>query len=334
MTRTIRTGLTQVTGALVLGSLSLLSVASDESTELARESLLEALAIIERDSIMGQSPDWAHLRARFERESTSISSSEDAHQHIRSLLDEVGDGHSFLMEPVDATRFSHGDDPAVTLPVGAWLSGRIAYLKVPGMPSAAPDAMRRYAVHTRGLITRYQRLRPAGWVIDLRGNPGGNLWPMLAGLAPLLGEGAHGYFIDADGEGSPWRIAADGVYDGGHLVLAVDGPIPRQHGSDRIAVLQDRGTLSSAEALALSFRGHENARTFGAPSGGLTTSNRNYTLPDGSVLFLATSWFADHDRQPQRTHITPDVAVPNVSEPAGWEDDAGIEAARAWLLAP
>ena len=29
----------------------------------------------------------------------------------------------------------------------------------------------------------------------LRGNGGGNMWPMIAGVGPLLGEGPLGYFI-------------------------------------------------------------------------------------------------------------------------------------------
>ena len=35
-----------------------------------------------------------------------------------------------------------------------------------------------------------------GWIVDLRGNGGGNMWPMLAGIGPILGEGIAGYFID------------------------------------------------------------------------------------------------------------------------------------------
>jgi len=31
-----------------------------------------------------------------------------------------------------------------------------------------------------------------GWIVDLRGNGGGNMWPMLAGVGPVLGEGVVG----------------------------------------------------------------------------------------------------------------------------------------------
>ena len=31
-----------------------------------------------------------------------------------------------------------------------------------------------------------------GWILDLRENSGGNCWPMLTGLGPLLGNGICG----------------------------------------------------------------------------------------------------------------------------------------------
>src|SRR5581483_10383003 len=39
---------------------------------------------------------------------------------------------------------------------------------------------------------------PCGWIVDLRGNPGG-LWPaMLAGLSPLITPGIVGGFVERD----------------------------------------------------------------------------------------------------------------------------------------
>src|SRR4051812_15802719 len=36
---------------------------------------------------------------------------------------------------------------------------------------------------------------PCGWIVDIRGNRGGSMWPMLAGVGPILGEGLVGEFI-------------------------------------------------------------------------------------------------------------------------------------------
>ena len=34
-----------------------------------------------------------------------------------------------------------------------------------------------------------------GWIVDLRGNFGGNMWPMLLSVEPLIGNGTLGYFV-------------------------------------------------------------------------------------------------------------------------------------------
>ena len=34
-----------------------------------------------------------------------------------------------------------------------------------------------------------------GWIVDLRTDGGGNMWPMMAGLGPILGEGIMGWIV-------------------------------------------------------------------------------------------------------------------------------------------
>jgi len=60
--------------------------------------------------------------------------------------------------------------------------------------------LRSYLQTYLKLITMtLQEMNPAGWIIDLRGNSGGNMYPMLAGLSSLLGEGVLGYDVYPDG---------------------------------------------------------------------------------------------------------------------------------------
>jgi len=47
------------------------------------------------------------------------------------------------------------------------------------------------------LHTSIRTLGEAGawdWIVDLCGNGGGNMWPMLAGIGPLLGDSIVGRF--------------------------------------------------------------------------------------------------------------------------------------------
>src|SRR5690348_5042975 len=49
----------------------------------------------------------------------------------------------------------------------------------------------RFETNLQRIIGDLDRYHPDGWVVDLRGNVGGNMWPMLAGIGPLLGENDH-----------------------------------------------------------------------------------------------------------------------------------------------
>ena len=48
------------------------------------------------------------------------------------------------------------------------------------------------------------------WVVDLRGNGGGNMWPMLGGLRPFFGEAGLGSFVSTAGQAPLWH-AGDAI---------------------------------------------------------------------------------------------------------------------------
>jgi len=65
------------------------------------------------------------------------------------------------------------------------LNGRVGYLWVRSYngPAQAPLADTLQAT-----IGRLENAGARGWIVDLRNNGGGNVWPMLAGIGPLLGD--------------------------------------------------------------------------------------------------------------------------------------------------
>ena len=61
------------------------------------------------------------------------------------------------------------------------------------------DGLLLYAADVRRILTDLSAQNPKGWIVDLRGNTGGNMWPMLTGIGPILGDGTVGSFVAADG---------------------------------------------------------------------------------------------------------------------------------------
>jgi hypothetical protein len=66
------------------------------------------------------------------------------------------------------------------------------------------------AARLRLLVIKVAKANPDGWIIDLRGDGGGDQWRPLVALGPLLEGGTVGYFKTAKG-GQPWIYTDNAV---------------------------------------------------------------------------------------------------------------------------
>jgi C-terminal processing protease CtpA/Prc len=161
-----------------------------------------------------------------------------------------------------------------------------------------------------------------GWIIDLRNNTGGNMWPMLAGLKPFLGDEPLGAFISREGTSPPWKAGQ-----------AVDVEPPgslRRLERAWAAVLTGPRTASSGEAVTISFKGRVRTRSFGQPTAGLSSANQAFQLPDGAAIILTVSIEADRTGKQYGEKVDPDEVIAALA-PGASEPDAALNAATAWL---
>jgi carboxyl-terminal processing protease len=166
-----------------------------------------------------------------------------------------------------------------------------------------------------------------GWIVDLRRDTGGTMWPMFQAIRAIVGEPPFGSFIDSSGARTAWTYptAGDGSESG--TVTALSHP----HGP--IAVLTSRLTAGAAEAIVVSFRGRPDTRSFGEPTWGTPTSSYFYSLADGALLQLTAAFDADRMGVEYRSRIAPDEAMPVDWARLGMPDDPMIVAAGTWIRA-
>lgn len=199
--------------------------ASEESPEgIAPEAaayLAEAISIIRDNAFRTDSVDWTSVRAAAFDSAAGSRVPVDTYRAIRYVLRSLGDHHSFLQLSEELRERERDRLRALGLledrPAGAsdrrplspfqsrrqpegHLHGtgrqRIARVVVP-RSGAMPTDEFGAAIHER--LAELASLEPCGWIVDLRGNGGGNMWPMLAGIGPLLGTEEPGSFIGRDG---------------------------------------------------------------------------------------------------------------------------------------
>lgn len=212
------------------------------------------------------------------------------------ILKRADTGHTFYKSAVEPKfvmqrKFECVATNTYDLPI---IPGHIGYLRVNGFNAPSEKAKLRYIKELHDEINRQKGNHVNAWIIDLRYNMGGNMWPMLAGVAPLLGNGIHGYFVKPDGSKTAW-----GTYDGrsflnNQFMIGIKENLVRDR-SLPIAVLSSEQTASSGESLLVAFEDKPNVRFFGKPSCGMSTANRQFNLSNGATLNITTAKMASRN---------------------------------------
>ena len=330
-------------GTAWFDALELRAVAMDAqppASAAATRYLDAALALMREHSLRRAEIDWPTLRAQALEHARGAATGGDAHLAVRFALRELGDRHSYLQSAA-ATRALATTAVAnartglpLTPPQARPLGENLAYVSVPGFAGGTPAQQVEFAEKLNDEIRANDGARVCGWVVDLRQNTGGNLWPMLAGLGPLLGDGELAVSVYPDGR----RVAVwhrDGQAGFGDFTqLRVRAPHRVADGMP-VAVLLGPATASSAEVLAVALRGRRATRSFGAPTRGLIAGNRIFTLADGASLVLTVAATSDGLGSVYAGPIVPDQVVAGGGPPSRAEKgaDETLAAAVAWLTA-
>src|SRR5262245_25680020 len=163
----------------------------------------------------------------------------------------------------------------LSLPLrGRVLSEGIGVIELPAFGASLTDQKKakeevdQFAERVQALIRELDQKDVTGWIIDLRLNGGGNMWPMLAGIGPILGEGEVGSFVGAR-ESSKWRYQDGQSMINQNVAAKVAVPYRLKKGDLPVAVLTDEFTASSGEAVVVAFKGRGKTRFIGMPTRGV-----------------------------------------------------------------
>ncbi len=289
----------------------------------------EALDIMQEHSINRHEIEWASFRQEAHAQARDAQTPADTYYAIRFAISELGDHHSGFMSPERTQEFQEGFPQAeIHEPRGKLLERGLGYVLLPGCCSGGGEAALEYATSVQQIIREIDAANPCGWVVDLRENTGGNMWPMLAGIGPVLGEGQAGAFVGPDGPQGVWGYTNGQSWLDDRTVIPVGASYRLQRAMPPVAVLTGHDTRSSGEAIVVAFRGRANTRSFGRETGGLSTANHMYALSDGACINLTVSVLADRTGHQYGEQIVPDQVLED-GQPG---EDPAFEMAIEWLL--
>ncbi len=313
---------------------------TSKSTCLEKANCLldEALVFMQKNYYRRDLIKWDSLACLVKARLNASGNCEDAYEAISWCFRQINESHSFIMPPERAAIYNN-PQPVLLNGMeltelvgeikGELLSDSIAYLTVPWVSTTDSLICTRIADSLQQLIARLDAGHVSKWIIDLRKNTGGNCWPMLAGIGPLLGEGTCGYFV-SDNEKIPIAYREGAAFQGRHIRCRVSHTGYRTRaGKNSIVVLTGHRTVSAGEIIALAFKGRDQVHLYGEPTAGMTTANATYTLSDNSMLVLSVCREADFTGRICEGSIVPDKIIR--SNTGNQEEDAIKCEAIRWL---
>lgn len=240
-------------------------------------------------------PDWPQQKKQAMRDLQSAKTYQDTYLILQKMAELLGGKHSHFYS---SSEIKKEKQALINLP-DIQLSDGVLKVKLPAFMG---DDRTRESYITRlrdGLNqTGYQAV-----ILDLQQNSGGDIYPMLAGLATLLPDDDLFQFIYKDGSKETFNLAQKGL----SKIVANPKKMAIKKRAVPIAILIDGQTASSGELTALAFKNLPNVKVFGQATAGYTSGNIPYPLYDGALLQLTTSRIQDRSGKIyENTPIEPD----------------------------
>ena len=270
-----------------------------------QQYLEEVVGIMQANSINRAAINWVDFKRNLLAQARGAKTIQQAYPAVLFAVVALGDKHSAFVpaSPVTGPEAPADQQPPVYLdePVPK----DIGYIRIPWVVGSQ-EKLDEYIANVQAQIKERDKRELKGWLVDLRGNMGGNMWPMLVGAGPILGEDTLGYFFDPNNTRAVWRYERGKALLDGEIKAETATYYTLKSANPVVAVLTDTLTASSGEAVAVAFKARKHTRSFGAGTCGVSTSRSRFYLSDGSVIYLTTAVFADRCLVPYGHSITPD----------------------------
>lgn len=275
------------------------------------------------DGYYADSPEWDAAVAEALPDLYAAETVPDTYRTLSRLTKVAGGVHSFFSTPAEVAGwerpYAAGQVPVPTVSY----DGSVGTVVVPGFSSGNQSEIDLYLGAAAEIFASQRARSTCRWVIDVTANFGGDLRVMLVALSPLLDDGVVEVFRERDGCTSDVFVDGNTVSRGeevwGRLPTA-----PAKLTTRPIGIVQSSATASAGESVIIAFTGQEGVKTFGSATGGFTTVNDGFELPDGAEVTLSFALMGDRDGNFFEGQIAPDKVV----SPA---DGSSQSLARDWV---
>lgn len=287
------------------------------SSVSATESLDLALDLFKTKAYRKDAVNWDMV----EENARKILKEKGESEAIEYLVTKLGDPHTSY-RPKNVTKEPKKDPPSEKVSEIAAISQPTSSVPILQINSWMGKDQLEASIKVRDALTSATQLNSCGLVLDFSSNQGGNMWPMVLGLAPLLDRGKLAAFVDAENNRTIIEKINGAIYIGGkpHF-LNYKLPVSDLDKPRAVAIVVGPLTASSGEITPMLFLGQDNVRFFGSRTAGYTSANRVFQLPNEGRLVLTTSQTEDRSGNVHAQGIEPND-----------QSDSPFQAAASWVM--
>ncbi len=301
------------------------------------------LFILQQNSLYANRVNWQDVEQKVFAKASQAKTKAETFEALKIAFDALGDKHAAYYQyynsykPDNSELMSRYSDSIKAAwkrgpHVDAKIINGMAYISVPFMGANKQEQIDSYANWIYNEVAKLQKQKPKGWIIDLRLNGGGNIRPMLAGLAPFFRDGVVSYYINKKGEAGDKSVFSKGnflIYD---LIQARIKNKIKSFPNAKVAVLIGPGTASSGEITAAVFSKRPNTILLGNNTAGLANATNGFVFNNNNNYFLiSAAQIADRNKKAFPETIKPDFYVEGNESFNDIPNDPAVKKAIMWL---
>jgi carboxyl-terminal processing protease len=302
-----------------------------------------SLQIIKDNALNKDKVNWDELREQVYRKVAGAQTYEDLIPAYPFIFEQIDDHHGRLIFKQQSYGWKGNSQPQVNEYLRSSIKNRtevhaekigkdIAYLSIPENNDFGNKHLDSIGRSIKQAIAKIHDKHIKGWILDLRLNTGGNMYPILAGLTDFLAEGKIGGFVtpayQPDGN---WIVIKGAFYVDMIKVSALPHEGYPIKGDMPIAVLVGEKTASAGEMVAIATIGRPKSVRVGETSAGYTTVNQGFKINDLAGLNLAVAYATDRNGKVYPKNLDPEIVVKGGDHFEKLSDDRKVKAAISWL---
>ncbi len=284
---------------------------------------------MKEQSVYADSVNWENIEAAYWEISNKYNGDSSVIMPTEYLFETLSDFHGGLLYkqtrynsfykseyeyPMDMSIYQEIQNRGLDI-YSKILEDNIGYIRIPLVASYNPSELQAIGIQIRDAICQIKEEVEDGWIIDLRTNTGGNMYPMFAGLGVLFSSmDLGGDTRDGENFNTLWSLRNGNFYLGDYPMLELEQKCTLDSDINinehlKVVVLTSRFTSSSGEAIASGLKGQKNIYIVGEITSGYSSATGWVPINEEIILMPTVSFFRSVNGENHFNGIHPDIEV-------------------------